>query len=450
MTYPLKRLFDPLYGLLVPDQHEWNLLFCPEVQRLRQVRLCNINSLLVPGASEVMRFEHSLGVLRLAKEWLACHKIPRDEAEDLSKACILHDIYTGPFGHTAQYIFEDNALDGEFRHEDLDDANSRMYHQITHANVAYAGSAFQASTLCGDRWANVSDLIRGRGRLGALVSGSIDFDNIDNVFRLAFHAGLCEREDALTALGLARDMEPASDCIVVSANGVEMITRWQAVRRRLYEFLLLDWAEFSAKAMLTRAFEDAVKMQMIGLDSWRLTDEEMIQHLQSGSVGDAQAVEDMLRRLRLGDLYTPLVMARSSSVGAYKELAKIEVKRKIESAIRDKAYEKEIEKATREKGYEKKCGPSFLVHFILDVRKTDRAINVQLRDTGKEMTLGTDSRSLLVGVFTNAPVVPLRDAERAASVALSILADSGCAELIPLDDPMGAGPRLDPQLRLFK
>ena len=69
-----KRIFDPLYGTIHLSEFEYELIQLPEVQRLREVRMCNINSLLITGASQISRFEHSIGVMYLAKVWLENNK----------------------------------------------------------------------------------------------------------------------------------------------------------------------------------------------------------------------------------------------------------------------------------------------------------------------------------------------------------------------------------------
>lgn len=88
MNARLHRIWDPLYGLLELSPFEQQFVFSPEVQRLRHVRLCNIDSLLIPGAAQVSRFEHALGVLRLANEWLATHNTPPHEADDFRIAAL--------------------------------------------------------------------------------------------------------------------------------------------------------------------------------------------------------------------------------------------------------------------------------------------------------------------------------------------------------------------------
>ena len=50
-----KLLVDPLYGRIAIDDFLADLIAQPEMQRLRDVRLSNINSLLLPGGSNISR-----------------------------------------------------------------------------------------------------------------------------------------------------------------------------------------------------------------------------------------------------------------------------------------------------------------------------------------------------------------------------------------------------------
>lgn len=417
----LNRIWDPMYGLLELTPFECRFVFSPEVQRLRHVRLCNIDSLLIPGAAQVSRFEHALGVLRLANEWIESHDVAPEDANDLRAAAIVHDIQSGPFGHSIQYILEDNTDAPGFAHEDLAGAVEKRFHQDLRANTSYVGAPFQVQALCGERWDRVSLMITGQGALGPLISGAIDLDNIDNVIRLAFHTGICDRTDGMLAAQLARSLIPSSAGLTVSAKAVPLIKRWQEIRRRLYGFLLLDWAEFSAKAMLTRAFEDAVSLDKLGIDNWRMTDDELIQHFLS-QVGDGQDIKELSRRLRLGQLFTPVLIGRSTSVDAYRRLNRIGTKRDIEKAIRKSAYQK-------------RTGPQLLVHFILDMKKTERAIRVAVKETGSPMVIGRDTSRLLIGVFASTqPTV--REMTNLRREANRVLADYGCAGIEPVEDPL--------------
>jgi len=427
----LNRIWDPLYGLSELSPFESRFVFSPEVQRLRHVRLCNIDSLLIPGASNVTRFEHALGVLRLANEWIRTHEVAPEDANDLRAAALIHDIQSGPFGHSIQYVFEDNHVGPGFSHEDLAGARERHYHQSTSANSSYAGSKFQVQALCGDRWDRVSQLIVGQGALGPLISGAIDLDNIDNVIRLASHVGICERTDGLHALQLVRDIIPSSTGLVIPINAVPIVRKWQEIRKRLYEFLLLDWAEFSAKAMLTRAFEDAVSLNKVGIDSWLLTDDELIQQFLN-QVGDGQDIKEIARRLRLGQLYSPVLLGRSNSINMYRTLNRNVVKRDVEKLIRKAAYQD-------------RSGPQLLVHFILDVKKTERAIRVGIRETSSPMVIGGDSRCLLIGVFASTQPTA-RELATLRRESVRVLSEYGCAGIEPVDDPLIAPGTRDSQL----
>lgn len=43
--YENKYIYDSLYGVIYLPEYVWKVIFTPEVQRLRELRLCNINSL---------------------------------------------------------------------------------------------------------------------------------------------------------------------------------------------------------------------------------------------------------------------------------------------------------------------------------------------------------------------------------------------------------------------
>ena len=52
-------IWDALYGKIEFSSLIYKCMLSPEVQRLREVRLCNINSLCITGSSNTNRFEHS-------------------------------------------------------------------------------------------------------------------------------------------------------------------------------------------------------------------------------------------------------------------------------------------------------------------------------------------------------------------------------------------------------
>lgn len=417
------RAWDPLYGRMQLDELEWRLLKTPEVQRLRYIRMCNINSLLVTGASEISRYEHSLGVLFLARQWLAhagaMHA--KSGSSELRAAALLHDMQTGPFGHSLQYVLEDNH---DFVHQDVAHGQLKQYHQQLTANAGFAGFPFSSRAVLGERWQAVTDLINGKGLFGPLINGTMDLDNIDNVVRLAFHAGLTEHQDVQVAIDLARAIAPHGRSIKLPERLMPAVSRWQQIRERLYTFLLLDWAEFSAKAMLTRAMEGAIQHAIIGTDSWIYTDDELISVLEKASRGEAQDIAEMVRRVRAGDLYTPVALLESTSVDLYSELS---------APDRKRAIEREIQTACRG---EKQSAGGLLFHVIQDWKKTRRAVAVVCAESEEEVVIGNDSQRLLIGIFSSKQ---LSDAQtlQIKGETMRVLQNAGAMSLQEIEDPMG-------------
>ncbi len=404
------------------DDFELELISLPEVQRLRYVRMCNINSLLVTGASEISRFEHTIGVMHLAKHWVYSHALPESEGKDLIAAAVLHDMQTGPFGHSMQYVLEDNEGDSDFIHEDISHGWRSAYHQHTLANSSFSGKPFGAKTCLDSRMEAVATLIRGEGIYGALIAGTMDLDNIDNVIRLAFHVGLTNDDDKKIPINLARNITISEGELVIQSSSIPAIARWQEIRTRLYKFLLHDWAEFSAKGMLTKAIEIAIKHEVIGADSWLMTDDGFLDFLEEKGIGETQDIRELVRRLKRGDLYTPIALYETPNIDLYAKLSESDVKTSIES---------ELSQIFKGRGIRP------LIHFILDNKKTERAISFRLSDTKERITMGRNSKRLLSGIFVSNSKTTDSERKQLAKEFMDILIKYGATNINKLNDPMG-------------
>ncbi|WP_421611838.1 HD domain-containing protein [Agrobacterium tumefaciens] len=413
------RSFDPLYGRSEFSRFETALIRTPEVQRLRNVRMCNINSLLITGASEISRFEHTLGVVRLAKEWAKASESAADTAAVISAAAMLHDMKTGPFGHSLEYIFADDPELEDLNHQRVGERLAEGFFQRTKANVSYFGSSFQAPAIIGDNWNLVADAIAGDGPLGPLISSQMDLDNLDNVVRLAYHVGIASRDDSHIALSLAKDLRVTSGKLSIQSSSIAHVKRWQSLRHHLYRYLLHDWAEFSAKAMLTKAVELATSADIIGIDSWILTDDLLIHQLISGSVGVNQNIGTLAKRIMLADLYYPVSLRRSSTTNGYGKLSTPAVKRALEAKMSQAL----------------KC--QTIVHVILDRSKTDRAVNLHIRDQNRDAEIGESSNELLIGLFSSREQPEKLNSKAAKEFQRAI------SEIVPESQPL-ADPLEDP------
>lgn len=422
-----QQFLDPLYGRINPDAGVQPLIFSSEFQRLRYVRLCNINSLYLTGASEPKRFEHCIGVYHLARLWSNRVGLSQSEARILCAAALLHDLQTGPFGHSFQYVLEDNAFGQQFEHANLSKGLQTQFHQRVQAGAAFTGRPFSTAQALGVDGQAVFAAIRGEGPFGPLISGTLDLDNLDNVVRLAFHTGLCSDDDRTLPERLTSKITLVDGRLAITRGAHQMVRQWLEIRRELYEYLLLDRGEFSAKAMLTLAIEMAVEAHILGPDSWLLTDDELLSELEETSVGEHQAIGQIVRRLRVGDLFEPIGVWSTCNVAPYEELSEATRKRAIESRIE--------QFASMTRGPKLRC----CVHFIKDHKKTRRSVSFLDAETGASITVGEDSCELHVGVFiVNDRVAELTGSERLRyeRAALRAFAEEGLDDLVASADPL--------------
>ena len=285
-------IWDALYGKIEFSPLVYKCMLSPEVQRLREVRLCNINSLCITGSSNTNRFEHSVGTAYLAalniNSNLQKHlKISKKGKETFIIAALLHDVANGPFGHSYEYIMEKKGFVPE---QGLGDVFTDVasFGKGAHKNISPFETIFfgklraLTSILNTEQKEAISQIIAGNHPLSKLISDSIDLDNIDNVFRMAYHMGLNFRKEA--PLKLAESMFLENGRVVFLHVANTYLEEWYSVREKVYKFLLLNPQEFAGKYMLTEAmdilFECISQGKAEGRDiKWNYTDYQLMEEL---------------------------------------------------------------------------------------------------------------------------------------------------------------------------
>lgn len=296
--------FLPLYGELRLEPEIWELVGKPLCQRLRHIRLSNIDSLSSPGVAGVSRYEHSLGAAHLAG--LVSCGLTRRSKILLQAAALIHDAGITPFGHLVE---EALACHGDkLSHENI-------WQELSQHSIP-GGLSFQ---ILGGResglptWAEkmfgvdaaealriITGAVKGEGEIGALVSGSLDVDNIDNVCRAAFHMGVSF--DPKLPVALARSIVAVSSdgCLCFDDDGEGLIVQWLDLRREVYERFMLSRRDFVLKAMLISATVGALECGELEVIDWRKTDHQFICALESST---DEHVADTLRRWLVADLW---------------------------------------------------------------------------------------------------------------------------------------------------
>lgn len=285
-------IWDALYGKIDFSSLVYKCMFSPEIQRLREVRLCNINSLCITGSSNTNRFEHSVGTAHLAAVNIEATaqnhlKLTKKEKETFVIAALLHDAANGPFGHSYEYIMEKKGFVPEQGLRDVlggvVSTGIGVHENSSPFETIFFGKLRALNSILNDKQKEeISQIISGKHSLSKLISDSIDLDNIDNVFRMAYHMGLSFRREAPKKL--AESMFIQNGSIVFLQEAKTYLEEWYSVRQRVYKFLLLNPQEFSGKYMLTEAmdilFECISQSKAEGRDiKWNYTDYQLMEEL---------------------------------------------------------------------------------------------------------------------------------------------------------------------------
>jgi hypothetical protein len=228
------------------------LLDTPPLRRLARISQLGLVSLVYPGAVHT-RFEHSLGVYRLALEFL--RRLRRDErfaatvttadAAAFIAAALLHDV-----GHWAYcHPLEDMGLPELPRHESL------------LPSILAEG---EVGAVLRSEWgldpARIAELVAGAasdpaGRiLQSLLSGPVDVDKMDYLARDSLHAGVpygrhFDQDRLLASLCL----DDAGTSVAISDKGRTAAELMVFARYVMFSEVYWHHAVRSATAMLQRA-----------------------------------------------------------------------------------------------------------------------------------------------------------------------------------------------------
>jgi uncharacterized protein len=324
---------DPVWGPIEIDDWVLPLLASPEIQRLRQVRLLNSSPSGLPALSDVRRFTHTVGVTGLGCRIVRslAPDVSRGERRALVAACVLHDVGTPPFGHSFEYLLRSQTgwthesmlprlLKGDYRPEG-------RYAQIFHGKQLSLRPLLKQLDVPEDL---VVQYVQGEGRLGGLIAGALDLDNIDNVFRMALLLGLGANRD--DALALADSMSIDDRGTLWGRDGLEAIESWGNLRHQVYSILAFDPSNLQYQAMLTEALRLAMDNAILSDEHWSWTDEALLDKLERET-----ATRSVVRRLLAGPPY------RLVFTGWYKQGGDVQVdlrrsdhSEKLRSALDDR------------------------------------------------------------------------------------------------------------------
>jgi HD superfamily phosphohydrolase len=241
------------------------LIDTPSLRRLARISQLGLVAAVYPGATH-SRFEHSLGVYRLALEFLSRLRhepqfaavIDERDAAAFVVAALVHDIGHWAFCHP----LEDMDLPELPRHESL------VHRLLTEGEIATT-----VETQWGLAPARVASLVAGTatdpaGRLlCSLLSGPIDVDKMDYLARDSLHAGVpygrhFDQERLLSSLCL----DESGGALAITEKGRTAAELMVFARYVMFSEVYWHHAVRAATAMLqrsiwlVRAFIDPVRL----------------------------------------------------------------------------------------------------------------------------------------------------------------------------------------------
>lgn len=303
-------LFDALYGEIMLDSEIFDLLFCPLVQRLRHIRLSNIDSLTMPGIANLSRYEHSIGVSYLASRVGFASHLSYDDRLVIQAAALIHDTAITPFGHLAEealrYVLNNydheakwSILFGSSDFKELGGIDLQVYLGYESGLRRWANRSF--GVYADERLKQIFDALTGKGVYGKCIAGDMDLDNLDNVTRIAYHMGI--EVDKKLPIIIAESMEGVSENqgIIFSDSSLSYIQNWLQLRDKVYSHLMLSREDFCGKTMLLSAAVMAYERGYIAPTDWTLTDREFVGRLLETRDDD---VAVPVKRWLLGDLWS--------------------------------------------------------------------------------------------------------------------------------------------------
>ena len=269
------------------------LIDTPEFRRLANISQLGLVSLVYPAANHT-RFEHSLGVYRmallfldrLAEDSLFAEIVRPEDAERFIVAALLHDLGHWPFCHP----IEDISLPQVPSHELF--ANSFLLEG-------------EMADALRDAWniqpREVVELLTGKAAdrktkiLQSLLSGPIDVDKMDYLMRDSLHAGVpYGRNFDQTRLIQSLCLNQSGDGLAITDKGRTAAEMMVFARYVMFSEVYWHHTVRSATAMLQRAF--GLLYETLDIDSlFRMAERQMIEALFAAA--GAGGARDLLEGL---------------------------------------------------------------------------------------------------------------------------------------------------------
>ncbi len=249
-----KSVQDSIHGVIKLEDWMIRIIDTPQFQRLRRIKQLGFANLVYPGANHT-RFEHSLGVMHIAK--LLKEKLDLDDT--VVAAALLHDIGHAPFSHSSERLLEKYAA---FKHERI--------------SLVIRDELKEVLNELGFSIAEIEAIVMGKRK--SIVSGEIDADRMDYLVRDSHYTGV-----AYGVFDISRliDKIRFDDAVVIEQGGIKAAESLLLSRFMMYPTVYFHHVCRIARKMYEKAMERIIEEGFDAINLLRMDDCEAIHLIKS-------------------------------------------------------------------------------------------------------------------------------------------------------------------------
>ena len=271
----MTRVRDPIHDYIDLTLLETKLVDTPAYQRLRWIRQLGPANLVYPGANHT-RHEHCMGTCHVVGRMADSAGLDSEERQLASAAGLLHDLGHSPFSHLG------DEIDGLENHVD------RTTSLISETEISDILSNEGIDTN------EINQIITGKHKLGALVSGDLDGDRLDYLVRDAHYTGVSTGVD----MGrLIATMSMVDGNLVVRQGGLPAVEALLTARSTMYPTVYFHPFARGAELMLERATNKAIESNQFTKEEFaNFTDHRFLSELNNAKGLPQRIVSDFENR----------------------------------------------------------------------------------------------------------------------------------------------------------
>ncbi len=244
---------------------------------------------------------------------------------------------------------------------------------------------------------NIFQIINGESSF-IINNNGIDLDNIDNVFRMAYHMGIGPNDKSIP-VNLVKNLKTRKDKdnFIIKKEYLDLIHIWYDLRSEVYrrfiylkEYLSFEFLVFQLIAEYSKHFETEGIINL-----FHLTDEALLWNLLDKNKYP-ESVSNIARRLLLHELPESYSIIRSESFDKKEFLLKEGILKSISEEVTQYLCEKKGLTLPFEICY----------HVTTDHRKTCRKIETYVENDGKltKETIAEDNSFIVIGIIGRSPL----------------------------------------------